>query len=61
VTALTRMEYWPAFFTALLAAAVMGALLERLTLRPVERAPVINAVIVTLGLFTVLNSVALWL
>jgi len=58
---LTRWEYWPAFFVALAAAAVMGALLERVALRPVEQAPVINSVIVTLGLFTVLNSVALWL
>ncbi len=58
---LTRMDYWPAFFIALLAAAVMGAALERLAMRPVERAPVINGVIVTLGLFTVLNSIALWL
>lgn len=58
---LTRMDYWPAFFIALLVAAAMGAALERLALRPVERAPAISAVIVTLGLFTVLNSVALWL
>jgi branched-chain amino acid transport system permease protein len=58
---LTRMDYWPAFFTALVIAAVVGAVLERVVLRPVERAPVINSVIVTLGLFTVLNSVALWI
>jgi branched-chain amino acid transport system permease protein len=58
---MTQFDYWPAFFIALGAAAVMGALLERVALRPVERGPVINSVIVTLGLFTVLNSVALWL
>lgn len=58
---LTRLDYWPAFFITLAAAAVTAALLERVALRPVEGAPVINAVIVTLGLFTVLNSVALWL
>jgi branched-chain amino acid transport system permease protein len=58
---MTRMDYWPAFFLALLIAAVLGGATERLAMRPVERAPVINSVIVTLGLFAVLNSVALWL
>jgi branched-chain amino acid transport system permease protein len=58
---LMQMEYWLAFVTALAIAAVMGAAIERFALRPVERAPVINAVIVTLGIFTVLNSLALWL
>jgi len=58
---LTRMDYWPAFLVALLVAAAMGGALERLALRPVERGPAISAIIVTIGLFTVLNSVALWL
>ena len=58
---LASMAFWPAFILTLLIAAVLGAGLERLVLRRVERAPVINSVIVTLGLFTVLNSVALWL
>ena len=57
---LTRMDFWPAFFLALLVSAFMGAMLERVVLRPVEEAPVLNSVIVTLGLFTIFNSVALW-
>ncbi len=57
---LTRMDFWPAFFLALLVSAFMGAMLERLVLRPVEEAPVLNSVIVTLGIFTVFNSLALW-
>lgn len=57
---LNRMAFWPAFALAILIAAFMGAMLERVILRPVERAPVLNSVIVTLGLFTVLNSLALW-
>jgi branched-chain amino acid transport system permease protein len=57
---LTRMDYWPAFFLALLSSAFMGAMLERVVLRPVEEAPILNQVIVTLGLFTIFNSVALW-
>src|SRR3990172_2181522 len=57
---LTTMDFWPAFVLSLVVAAVMGAALERLVLRPVEEAPVLNAVIVTLGLFTFFNGLALW-
>jgi len=58
-TFLTTMPFWPAFFLALLVAAAMGAALERFVLRPVEEAPVLNAVIVTLGLFTVFSGLSL--
>jgi branched-chain amino acid transport system permease protein len=57
---LGRFDYWPAFLLALAASALLGAVLERFVLRPVESAPVLNSVIVTLGLFTILNSLALW-
>lgn len=61
-TFMTSMNFWPAFFLALVVAAAMGIALERLVLRHVEEAPVLNAVIVTLGLFTVFNglSLAVW-
>ena len=58
-TFLTTMDFWLAFFLALVVAAVMGAALERFVLRPVEEAAVLNAVIVTLGLFTVFSSLSL--
>jgi branched-chain amino acid transport system permease protein len=58
---LTQMNYWLAFFLAMLVAAFLGAALERVLLRPVEEGPVLNPIIVTLGLFTVLNSVVLWI
>jgi len=58
-TFLTTMDFWLAFFLALLVAAFMGAALERFVLRPVEEAAVLNAVIVTLGLFTVFSSLSL--
>src|SRR3990172_8537792 len=58
---LTRMGFWPAFLLAILVAAAIGAALERLVLRPVENAPVLNSVIVTLGLFTIFNGLALWI
>jgi branched-chain amino acid transport system permease protein len=57
---LGHMDYWPAFALAVVISAALGATLERVLLRPVESAPVLNSVIVTLGLFTILNSVALW-
>lgn len=56
---LTTMNFWLAFVLALVVAAAMGAALERFILRPVEEAAVLNAVIVTLGLFTVFSSLSL--
>jgi branched-chain amino acid transport system permease protein len=58
-TFLTTMNFWSAFFLSLVVAAVMGAALERFVLRPVEEAAVLNALIVTLGLFTVFSSLSL--
>ena len=58
---MTRMDFWLAFALAILVSAAIGAALERLVLRPVENAPVLNSVIVTLGLFTIVNGLALWI
>ena len=55
-----NMNYWLPFFLAVILAALLGAAVERVVLRPVEEAPVLNSVIVTLGLFTLFNSVAIW-
>jgi branched-chain amino acid transport system permease protein len=55
-----NLNYWLPFFLAVLIAAAIGALVERIALRPVEEAPVINSVIITLGLFTLFNTVAIW-
>ena len=60
-TFMTRMDFWPAFFLSLLVAAAIGAVLERVILRQVEEAPVLNSVIVTLGLFTAFNSLTLYI
>jgi branched-chain amino acid transport system permease protein len=54
------MNYWLPFFLAILISALIGAAVERIVLRPVEEAPILNSVIVTLGLFTLFNSVAIW-
>ncbi len=51
-------SYVLAFFVALCAGLVFGAVVERLLIRPVEGKPPLNAVIVTLGLYTLLVAVA---
>jgi branched-chain amino acid transport system permease protein len=51
-------SYWLGFFVALVSGLILGALVERVLIRPVENAPPLNAVIVALGLYTVLVAVA---
>jgi branched-chain amino acid transport system permease protein len=51
-------SYWLGFFVALLSCLVLGAVVERVLIRPVENAPPLNAVIVALGLYTLLVAVA---
>jgi branched-chain amino acid transport system permease protein len=46
------------FAVALCAGLVLGAVVERVVIRPIENAPPLNAVIVTLGLYTVLVAAA---
>ena len=52
------VNYWVAFAGALVSGLVIGALVERVFVRPVENKPPINAVIVTLGLFILIEAVA---
>ena len=51
-------SYWLGFAAALVAGLVLGAVVERVVIRPVEGGPEINAVILTLGLFVVLHALA---
>jgi branched-chain amino acid transport system permease protein len=51
-------SYWIGFFVALLAGLVIGALVERTIVRPVEGGPPLNPVILTLGLYTLLVALA---
>jgi branched-chain amino acid transport system permease protein len=52
------MNYWLAFPLTLAIAFVGGILIQRVVIRPVERAPVLTLVIVTLGLATLINGMA---
>lgn len=52
------LPYWVGFLAALLSGLVLGAVLERVVIRPVEGKAEINAVILTLGLFIVFEAAA---
>jgi len=54
-------SYWGAFFLTLAISFAGGVAVERAVIRPVERAPVLTVVIVTLGLFFVVNGAARWI
>ena len=44
-------SYWVALLVALVSGFVIGGIVERIVIRPVETGPELNAVIVTLGVF----------
>ena len=54
------LSYWIVFALTLVVAFVGGLLIERVIIRPVENAPILAIVIVTLGLLVILTSVAGW-
>ena len=55
------MPYWAAFFVTVAIAFVLGVLIERIVVRPVENAPILSVVIVFIGLLVILNSLAGWI
>jgi branched-chain amino acid transport system permease protein len=55
------LPYWAAFFATLVIAFLGGVLIERIVIRPVENAPILTIVIVSIGLLVILNSVAGWI
>jgi branched-chain amino acid transport system permease protein len=55
------MGYWPAFVLTVLIDLVLGVLIERVVIRPVENAPVLAVVVVFIGLLVILNSIAGWI
>jgi branched-chain amino acid transport system permease protein len=54
------LPIWAAFAVTIAIAFVGGVALERIVIRPVERAPELTLVIVTLGLFITFNGLAGW-
>jgi branched-chain amino acid transport system permease protein len=55
---MNHMSYWPAFALTLVLAFAGGAALELALIRPVQNAPVLTIVIVTIGLLIGLNGLA---
>ena len=54
------MSYWLAFLITIVVAFVGGIVIQRVIIRPVENAPILTIVLVTLGLLVIANSVAGW-
>ncbi len=52
------LSYWIALPVTLVLAFAGGILIQRLVIRPVERAPVLTLVIITLGMATLVNGLA---
>jgi len=55
------VPYWVAFSLTVVFAFVLGALVERVVVRPVEGGPVLTLVIVFVGLLLIFNSLAGWI
>src|SRR5436190_3029858 len=55
------MPYWPAFVLTVGISFLLGILIERIVIRPVEHSPVLAVVTVFIGLLVILNSVAGWI
>jgi len=53
--------FWAAFLITLVASFLGGMAIERIIIRPVEKAPVLAAVVVTIGLLLIFNSLAGWI
>jgi branched-chain amino acid transport system permease protein len=55
------VPYWPAFLLTVVFAFVLGVVIERVIIRPVENAPVLAVVVVFIALLVILNSVTGWI
>ena len=53
--------YWAAFGLTLVSSFAADVAIEQIIIRPVERGPVLNIVIVFIGLLLILNSLAGWI
>jgi branched-chain amino acid transport system permease protein len=55
------LPFWGAFAITLVVSFLGGMLIERVLIRPVENAPVLAAVVVTIALLLIFNSEAGWI
>jgi branched-chain amino acid transport system permease protein len=54
-------NWYAALVGTLVFSAIFGAIIQRVVIRPIENAPLLTVVIVTLGLFQVVNSLAVFI
>jgi len=55
------VPYWAAFVLTASLAFLLGVVIERVIVRPVENAPILSVVIVFIGLLVIFNSLAGWI
>ena len=55
------VPYWAAFFLTVAVAFVLGVVIERVVIRPVEKAPVLAVVVVFIALLVIFTSVTGWI
>ena len=55
------LPFWVAFLLTLIVSFIGGMVIERVVIRPVENAPVLAAVVVTIALLLIFNSLAGWI
>jgi branched-chain amino acid transport system permease protein len=55
------LPFWAAFVLTLAVSFLGGMAIERVLIRPVENAPVLAAVVVTIGLLLIFNALAGWI
>src|SRR6195952_1042084 len=55
------VPYWGAFAITVIGAFVLGVVIERIVIRPVESAPILAVVIVFIALLVIFNSLAGWI
>jgi branched-chain amino acid transport system permease protein len=58
---LAGFDAWMVIFIGLALGFALGGFVERTVIRPVEDKPHLNVVVVTLGLFVFINSIATWI
>jgi branched-chain amino acid transport system permease protein len=54
-------SFWPAFFTTIAIAFVLGATTERIVIRPFEGGSDLRLILVTVALFVIFNGLASWI
>ena len=55
------LSYWAAFFLSLAFAFVLGVGIQQTLIRPVQQRSVVAVVIITIGLFSVIDGIVLWI